>query len=202
MKLLKARPLVNNFFPLFDFFFHLTRCRRREVGNYSFPPSLSTTFFSFRKILFSEPFVSPSSRRSLCACQTLARRSLSATARREKRLWTLSRQRSRSFFNFFLFLFLFHDLNMLKGGFLDASSTPNLLFSRSYRGMRRALACFRCRAVQKRGLRRRAQPLVSLTNWPTRKAESTVPSRSPTISPRTASASAAALMTRVISKRI
>ena len=86
-------------FPLFDFFFHSTRCRRREVGNYSFPPSLSTTFFSFRKILFSEPFVSPSSRRSLCACQTLARRSLSATARREKRLWTLSRQRSRSFFS-------------------------------------------------------------------------------------------------------
>lgn len=69
MKLLKARPLVNNFFPLFDFFFHSTRCRRREMRTYSFPPSLSTTFFSFRKILF-EPFASPSSRRTLCTCQT------------------------------------------------------------------------------------------------------------------------------------
>ena len=53
VKLLKARPLVNNFFPLFDFFFHSTRCCRREVRTYSFSLSLSTTFFGFRKNPFS-----------------------------------------------------------------------------------------------------------------------------------------------------
>ena len=103
-------------------------------------------------------------RRSLCHCQSPLRPALTASVRREKRLWTLSRQRSRHFFSFLKKSSFLHYFKKLKGGFFDASSSSNLLFSLFYRGMRRALACFRCRAVQKSGLSRRVQPLVSLTN--------------------------------------
>ncbi len=103
-------------------------------------------------------------RRSLCHCQSPLRPALAASVRREKRLWTLSRQRSRHFFSFLKKSSFLHYFKKLKGGFFDASSSSNHLFSLFYRGMRRALACFRCRAVQKSGLSRRVQPLVSLTN--------------------------------------
>ena len=103
-------------------------------------------------------------RRSLCHCQSPLRPALAASVRRKKRLWTLSRQRSRHFFSFLKKSSFLHYFKKLKGGFFDASSSSNHLFSLFYRGMRRALACFRCRAVQKSGLSRRVQPLVSLTN--------------------------------------
>ncbi len=89
------------FFPLFDFFFHATRCCRREERTYSFPPSLSTTFFSaFEKFFrtFRQPVVTT---HSLYLSNSRPGRPLSAYARREMRLWALSRQRSRSFFKFF-----------------------------------------------------------------------------------------------------
>ena len=85
-------------FSTFRFFLSLDALSSSRSGKLFVSALAVNNFFQLSKNSFSEPFVSPSSRRSLCACQTLARRSLSATARREKRLWTLSRQRSRSFF--------------------------------------------------------------------------------------------------------
>ena len=111
-------------FPLFDFFFHSTRCRRREVRTYSFPPSLSTTFFQLSKNSFStfrQPVVSA---HSLYLSNSRPGRPLSASARSEKRLWALSRQRSRSFFDFFHDSFLPCHFNMLKRRFLTPPRRP------------------------------------------------------------------------------
>ena len=130
VKLLKARPLVNNFFSTFRFFSFTRRvvlvARREPIR---FRSRCQQLFFSFRKIFFESLGRHVVTAHSLYLSNSRPGRPLSASARREKLLWTLSRQRSRSFFDFSHNSFLLCHFNMLKRRFLTPPCRPTSFFS-------------------------------------------------------------------------
>ena len=111
-------------FSTFRFFLSLDALSSSRSGKLFVSALAVNNFFQLSKNSFStfrQPVVTA---HSLYLSNSRPGRPLSASARREKRLWALSRQRSRSFFDFFHDSFLPCHFNMLKRRFLTPPRRP------------------------------------------------------------------------------